>query len=35
MLDNTLVAHGRAPYEGARQVVCGMAEPISAPPSTL
>lgn len=28
MLDNMAVAHGRAPYSGARQVVVGMAEPV-------
>jgi alpha-ketoglutarate-dependent taurine dioxygenase len=27
MLDNLLVAHGRAPYTGARKIVVGMAEP--------
>jgi 2,3-diaminopropionate biosynthesis protein SbnA len=29
MLDNMLVAHGRAPYTGARQILVGMAEPVS------
>lgn len=29
MLDNMLVAHGRAPFAGARKVVVGMAEPVS------
>ncbi|WP_016951655.1 TauD/TfdA family dioxygenase [Anabaena sp. PCC 7108] len=29
MLDNMLVAHGRKPFTGARQVVVGMAEPYS------
>ena len=29
MLDNMLVAHGRAPYAGARQILVGMAEPVS------
>lgn len=27
MLDNMLVAHGRAPYSGGRQILVGMAEP--------
>jgi hypothetical protein len=27
MLDNMLVAHGRAPYAGARQILVGMSEP--------
>jgi alpha-ketoglutarate-dependent taurine dioxygenase len=27
LLDNMLTAHGRAPYEGPRQIVVGMAEP--------
>jgi alpha-ketoglutarate-dependent taurine dioxygenase len=27
MLDNVLVAHGRAPYGGAREILVGMAEP--------
>jgi Taurine catabolism dioxygenase TauD, TfdA family len=27
MLDNMLVAHGREPFEGARRVVAGMADP--------
>jgi alpha-ketoglutarate-dependent taurine dioxygenase len=30
MLDNMLMAHGRCPYRGARQVLCGMGEPMSA-----
>lgn len=30
MLDNMLVAHGRAPYAGARQILVGMAEPVAA-----
>jgi alpha-ketoglutarate-dependent taurine dioxygenase len=30
MLDNMLVAHGRAPYAGARQILVGMAEPVTA-----
>lgn len=29
MLDNMLVAHGRAPYSGAREILVGMAEPVS------
>ncbi|HEX6291095.1 MAG TPA: TauD/TfdA family dioxygenase [Herpetosiphonaceae bacterium] len=29
MLDNMLVAHGRAPFVGSRKVVVGMAEPVS------
>lgn len=29
LLDNMLVAHGRAPYSGARKVVVAMAEPVS------
>jgi hypothetical protein len=29
LLDNMLAAHGRAPYVGARQVLVGMAEPVS------
>lgn len=29
MLDNMLVAHGRAPYSGPRKVLVGMAEPVS------
>lgn len=29
MLDNVLVAHGRAPYKGAREILVGMAEPKS------
>jgi alpha-ketoglutarate-dependent taurine dioxygenase len=29
MLDNMLVAHGRAPYAGAREILVGMAEPVS------
>jgi alpha-ketoglutarate-dependent taurine dioxygenase len=29
MLDNMLVAHGRAPYSGPRQILVGMAEPVS------
>lgn len=28
MLDNLLVAHGRAPFEGERRVLVGMAEPV-------
>jgi alpha-ketoglutarate-dependent taurine dioxygenase len=32
MLDNMLTAHGRAPYEGERKVLAGMAEPFSAYP---
>ena len=27
LLDNMMVAHGRAPYEGARKILVGMAEP--------
>jgi len=26
MLDNMLVAHGRTPYEGPRQILVGMAQ---------
>lgn len=33
MLDNVLVAHGRAPFEGAREILVGMAEPKSHSPS--
>jgi alpha-ketoglutarate-dependent taurine dioxygenase len=29
MLDNMLTAHGRAPYQGPRKLVVGMAEPVS------
>lgn len=29
LLDNMLVAHGRAPYSGARKVVVAMADPVS------
>ena len=29
LLDNMLVAHGRAPYTGARAILVGMAEPYS------
>jgi hypothetical protein len=29
MVDNMLVAHGRAPYSGTRRIVVGMAEPFS------
>ena len=29
LLDNMMVAHGRAPYRGARKVLVGMAEPIT------
>jgi alpha-ketoglutarate-dependent taurine dioxygenase len=29
MLDNMLVAHGRAPYSGPREILVGMAEPMS------
>jgi alpha-ketoglutarate-dependent taurine dioxygenase len=29
LLDNMMVAHGRAPYSGARKILVGMAEPIS------
>ncbi|NEQ48312.1 MAG: amino acid adenylation domain-containing protein [Leptolyngbya sp. SIOISBB] len=29
MLDNLLTAHGRSPYQGQRQVLVGMAEPMS------
>jgi hypothetical protein len=29
MLDNMLVAHGRAPYSGPRQILVGMAEPVT------
>lgn len=28
LLDNMLVAHGRAPYSGAREILVGMAEPV-------
>jgi hypothetical protein len=27
MLDNMLVAHGRAPYKGGRKILVAMAEP--------
>jgi hypothetical protein len=33
MLDNMLVAHGRAPFVGPRKVVVGMAETYGRPPS--
>jgi alpha-ketoglutarate-dependent taurine dioxygenase len=29
LLDNMLVAHGRAPYSGQRQILVGMAEPVT------
>jgi alpha-ketoglutarate-dependent taurine dioxygenase len=29
MLDNMLVAHGRAPFKGERRILVGMAEPVS------
>ena len=29
MLDNMLVAHGRAPFSGSREILAGMAEPVS------
>jgi len=29
MLDNMLVAHGRAPYAGPREILVGMTEPFS------
>ncbi|GAB1544224.1 TauD/TfdA family dioxygenase [Scytonema sp. NUACC21] len=29
MLDNMLAAHGRRPYSGSRQILVGMAEPVS------
>ncbi len=29
LLDNMLVAHGRAPYEGERRILVGMAEPVT------
>jgi len=29
MLDNMLVAHGRTPYSGAREILIGMAVPMS------
>jgi alpha-ketoglutarate-dependent taurine dioxygenase len=29
MLDNMLVAHGRAPFSGPREILVGMAEPVS------
>jgi len=28
LLDNMLVAHGRAPYSGPRKILVGMSEPI-------
>jgi len=31
LLDNMLVAHGRAPYRGERKILVGMAEPVSRP----
>ena len=31
LLDNMLVAHGRAPFTGQRRVLVGMAEPQAAP----
>jgi alpha-ketoglutarate-dependent taurine dioxygenase len=30
LLDNMMVAHGRAPYSGDRKILVGMAEPIAA-----
>jgi alpha-ketoglutarate-dependent taurine dioxygenase len=30
MLDNMLIAHGRAPYLGARKILVGMSDPYSA-----
>jgi hypothetical protein len=29
MLDNMLIAHGRAPYTGERKILVGMAEPVN------
>jgi alpha-ketoglutarate-dependent taurine dioxygenase len=29
MVDNMLVAHGRAPYDGARKILVGMTQPLS------
>ena len=29
LLDNMLVSHGRYPYTGPRQLVVGMADPVS------
>jgi hypothetical protein len=29
LLDNMLVAHGRAPYRGTRKILVGMAQPIT------
>jgi hypothetical protein len=29
LLDNTMVAHGRKPYSGARSVIVAMAEPFT------
>jgi alpha-ketoglutarate-dependent taurine dioxygenase len=35
LLDNMLVAHGRAAYSGARQILAGMAEPLSGEQATV
>jgi hypothetical protein len=29
MLDNMLAAHGRPPFSGPREILVGMAEPVS------
>ena len=29
VLDNMLVAHGRAPFEGERKILAGMSQPMS------
>ncbi len=33
LLDNMMVAHGRAPYSGERQILVGMSEPMSREPA--
>jgi hypothetical protein len=30
LLDNMLMAHGRAPYSGSRRILVGMADPVAA-----
>lgn len=34
LLDNMMVAHGRAPYSGDRKILVGMSEPVSRPART-
>jgi alpha-ketoglutarate-dependent taurine dioxygenase len=35
LLDNMLVAHGRAPFSGARQILVGMADPVTRAQATV